>query len=294
MLKDQESVEILQGVEALCQNLISLEEQRDESIKNLGKILNKELEQGLNTLNLSAVSSSIEKYISVQNTKRDLSSQVIEKLSLLGPSMRNRQTVERDFLNYRIKDYIGDLTESILKENNLLAGKALEIGATKKSAFLNDRLPDLNYQLMNLTKRKFDFSSRIVVGDITNCPQIPDNSFDFISSISVFEHIDKPWLAAREIMRILRPGGVTLHVAPFSYFYHEAPVDFWRYSPAGFAYLFDGMKIIHNELYSRNRRRDNQGSGHNKVDRYGGSQFSVDGFGGWRENWHTIYAGKKF
>lgn len=36
----------------------------------------------------------------------------------------------------------------------------------------------------------------------------PDGSFDFVCSYSVFEHIEKPEAALREIARVLEPGGV--------------------------------------------------------------------------------------
>lgn len=42
----------------------------------------------------------------------------------------------------------------------------------------------------------------------------PDDSFDFVASTSVFEHvIDQP-TAIAEIARVLKPGGATLHVFP--------------------------------------------------------------------------------
>ena len=40
----------------------------------------------------------------------------------------------------------------------------------------------------------------------------PDNHFDFITSISVFEHVTNQAEAITEIARVLKPDGVTLHV----------------------------------------------------------------------------------
>jgi SAM-dependent methyltransferase len=41
-----------------------------------------------------------------------------------------------------------------------------------------------------------------------------DDSFDFIVSHQVFEHVRQPALACRELARVLRPGGVSIHVFP--------------------------------------------------------------------------------
>lgn len=49
------------------------------------------------------------------------------------------------------------------------------------------------------------------VGDITKCPEIPDNSYDYITSISCLEHIVEIDDALSEMFRILRPGGIMLH-----------------------------------------------------------------------------------
>jgi SAM-dependent methyltransferase len=62
--------------------------------------------------------------------------------------------------------------------------------------------------------------------------QFPDASFDFIYSRSVFQHIQNPELAVREIRRTLRPGGAThisLHLwtCPNGYTYVAAPNWEW-------------------------------------------------------------------
>ena len=43
-------------------------------------------------------------------------------------------------------------------------------------------------------------------GDAHNL-SYPDNHFDVIISIAVFEHLHSPWIAIREISRVLKPGG---------------------------------------------------------------------------------------
>ena len=70
-------------------------------------------------------------------------------------------------------------------------------------------------------------------------------------------------------------------------------MDFWRYTPEAMKQLFPDLECLHASFYSANRRRNNLGSAVNPVDGDGGAQFSEDAFGGWRENWFTLYAGRK-
>lgn len=47
----------------------------------------------------------------------------------------------------------------------------------------------------------------------------------------VLEHLYQPMSALAEIHRVLRPGGTLLLNAPFMYWVHEAPHDYYRYTP---------------------------------------------------------------
>jgi ubiquinone/menaquinone biosynthesis C-methylase UbiE len=42
-----------------------------------------------------------------------------------------------------------------------------------------------------------------------------DNSFDAVLYIQVLEHVDNPFLAADEILRVIHPGGTLLVTVPF-------------------------------------------------------------------------------
>ena len=125
----------------------------------------------------------------------------------------------------------------------------------------------------------------VIVGDISQCPHIPDNSFDVIFSLQVFEHVKEPWRAAAEIKRILKPGGLTFHSAPFSWRYHPHPVDFWRFSPDALEFLFSGLKCIYKKFDIVERRRN--------ATRLSTNDIPLDVLGGWRENIRVSYAGIK-
>jgi len=188
-----------------------------------------------------------------------------------------RQLVKQDFENHLIEYGIAG------------SNKVCEIGGPYNS--FADLMPDYEFEFLSLFPAKgYD---NVTVADATQCDHVPSETYDAIFSISVFEHISKPWEAAKHLTRLLKPGGIVYHVAPFSYFYHGAPADYWRFTPDAFKVLFNELKPIKAEFFGGNRRRDNRGSPANPVDKDGGEQFSLDPFGGWRENWHSIYVGKK-
>jgi SAM-dependent methyltransferase len=193
-------------------------------------------------------------------------------------------------LRIGIKEWILESFRTLLADNGIQSGVIAEIGGSKKT-FLRG-LHGFELRFLSIYPPK-DADPEYIVADITSCPHLPDESFDAIFSVSVFEHLAQPWNAAREITRILKPGGISFHVAPFSYFYHEAPIDYWRFSPDALAALFDELDPVMCEFYTANRRRDNRGSQANPIDGYGGEKFKVDPIGGWRENVHSAYAGRK-
>jgi len=87
-----------------------------------------------------------------------------------------------------------------------------------------------------------------VVGDAHKLSQyFPNQKFDAIFSLSVFEHLAMPWLVAMEINKCLEIGGLTFHATHFAWPLHETPWDFWRFSDNGLKVLFSpamGFEIV--------------------------------------------------
>ncbi|MBX6322050.1 MAG: methyltransferase domain-containing protein [Rhodospirillaceae bacterium] len=65
--------------------------------------------------------------------------------------------------------------------------------------------------------------------------------FGFIVCQHVLEHVRRPWVAAENIQRLLRPGGRCYVGVPWVQAYHGFPSDYWRFSFPGLAALFDGL-----------------------------------------------------
>jgi SAM-dependent methyltransferase len=60
-----------------------------------------------------------------------------------------------------------------------------------------------------------------------------DGAFDTVLSVQVLEHTPRPSELLREMARVLRPGGLLILMAPFSFRLHEEPHDYYRYTPHG-------------------------------------------------------------
>jgi len=79
----------------------------------------------------------------------------------------------------------------------------------------------------------WDQTNLDIVSDITSIPE-PDESFDAIMCVEVFEHLPNPILAIKEFSRLLRSGGQLIITAPFCSLTHLAPYHFY----SGFSQYF--------------------------------------------------------
>jgi len=64
-----------------------------------------------------------------------------------------------------------------------------------------------------------------------------DNSFDFVISDQVIEHLENPKKAIEESYRVLKRGGIAIHTTCFMNYIHYCPKDYWRFSPDALRYL---------------------------------------------------------
>jgi len=74
--------------------------------------------------------------------------------------------------------------------------------------------------------------------NIENLHQLANNSMDFVVADQTLEHVQKPWLAAPEIHRVLKPGHLAMVATPGLYPIHPSPLDCWRIMPNGYEVLF--------------------------------------------------------
>ena len=114
-----------------------------------------------------------------------------------------------------------------------LRGLTLEIGAAGK------RYSNLYEKGVRLNIAPVDTD---VVADAHALP-FRDESFDNVAAIETLEHLKNPFLAVREIKRVLRPGGKVLVTTRFCYPIHDAPADYFRFTRFGLGELFRDLEI---------------------------------------------------
>lgn len=64
-----------------------------------------------------------------------------------------------------------------------------------------------------------------------------DETFDFVVTDQVIEHLEDPQRAVRESWRVLRREGIAIHTSCFINSIHPCPIDLWRFSPDALRYL---------------------------------------------------------
>jgi 2-polyprenyl-3-methyl-5-hydroxy-6-metoxy-1,4-benzoquinol methylase len=76
-------------------------------------------------------------------------------------------------------------------------------------------------------------------------------TYELVLAMSVIEHIDRPWMAAPNIVRLVKPGGHLYIAMPFIYPVHEGPYfgDHWRARPSAMPFLFEGMDVVRYDHY---------------------------------------------
>ncbi|MEP1520054.1 methyltransferase domain-containing protein [Ascidiaceihabitans sp.] len=86
--------------------------------------------------------------------------------------------------------------------------------------------------------------------------------FDLILANQVWEHLDRPYAATRNVLKMLRKGGYFWVAVPFYIPFHAAPMDNSRWSARGLKNLlieagFDEDAIVAKQWGNRNAARRN-------------------------------------
>jgi hypothetical protein len=95
----------------------------------------------------------------------------------------------------------------------------------------------------------------IVAGENVDCVgdahalsrMLPNNHFDVVFSVSVWEHLSMPWVVSLELNRVMKVGGMAMINTHQSWPSHEEPWDYFRFSDYSWDALFNadtGFEIV--------------------------------------------------
>lgn len=84
------------------------------------------------------------------------------------------------------------------------------------------------------------------IADLCACNEsrIPANRFDFVVCTEVLEHTLQPFDAVKEILRVLKPGGLAFVSTPFNFRIHGPLPDCWRFTEHGLRALFREFTLL--------------------------------------------------
>lgn len=113
----------------------------------------------------------------------------------------------------------------LIRENR--DGLVLDCGAGKRPVYFDN--------VVNFEIADYDTTDVRGVGEVL--PFI-DKAFDAALSIAVLEHVKDPFLCAREISRVLKPGGSLMCCVPFLQPLHGYPHHYYNMTSQGLENLF--------------------------------------------------------
>jgi SAM-dependent methyltransferase len=118
-------------------------------------------------------------------------------------------------------------------------GWILDCGAGQRSVYLDNVV---NFEIV-----AYDTTDVRGVGE-----QLPfrDHSFDAVFSLSVLEHVKDPFACAREIARVLKPGGNLMCAVPLLQPVHGYPHHYYNMTAQGLRNLFPDITVDRHEVYS--------------------------------------------
>lgn len=77
-----------------------------------------------------------------------------------------------------------------------------------------------------------------VVADLHALPEDWTGRFDAFVARSIWEHLQRPWIAAREVARVLKPHGIAYIESVHTFPLHGYPGDYWRFSKEALSLIF--------------------------------------------------------
>jgi SAM-dependent methyltransferase len=128
--------------------------------------------------------------------------------------------------------------ESLKETLTYARGKLLDVGCGSKPYWPLFRTNVEHYIGVDYGQKNATGLQHDAAADGSNLP-FKANTFDTVLCTEVIEHLEEPWKAIEEMYRVLKPGGHLILSAPQTYWLHEEPRDFYRFTQFGLKYLME-------------------------------------------------------
>lgn len=141
--------------------------------------------------------------------------------------------------NYRLYEFMERAGHALPTTARVLDAGAGE--GKYKDVFAHTRYTGID---MAVGDAQWDYTHLDVIGSLTHLPFASD-SFDAIICTQVLEHVPEPAWVLAELTRLLRPGGQLFLSVPQSWYQHQKPHDYYRYTSFGIRYLLEqaGLQV---------------------------------------------------
>jgi SAM-dependent methyltransferase len=170
--------------------------------------------------------------------------------SALDTLLRNRHVLHAargasDWVDLQLSDLLRQLREIAPRTH----GKLLDVGCGEKPyepIFLPYVTEYIGVEYEQAFKNTYS-SSRSSKPDVYydgNVLPFESGSFDTVLSMQVLEHTPHPQRLVDEMARVVKKGGIVIASAPFSFRIHEAPHDYFRYTPNGLRSMFESSGLV--------------------------------------------------
>lgn len=152
------------------------------------------------------------------------------------PSARHPSKAPHNWLIYRLYD------ESLERNAQHISGVLYDLGAGK--APYKEWLMQFADKYVSVDwPASYHNAQPDITADLNESLPIASEVADAVILLSVMEHLREPQKMLREVYRILKPGGVLLLQVPWQWWVHEAPHDYFRYTPYGLEFLFQSAGL---------------------------------------------------
>jgi SAM-dependent methyltransferase len=180
--------------------------------------------------------------IPIEQARRGKMAKLAPLLDLSLPHVRKGDRY--DFLSEELRQAAGIVDTDAVSANQY-DGHVLALIEEFKDGLLLDcgagRRPVYHPNVVNYEIADYDTTDVLGIGE--HMP-FKDNAFDGVISVAVLEHVKDPFACAREIIRVLKPGGKLICCVPFLQPVHGYPNHYYNMTAQGLRALFEGPLAI--------------------------------------------------